>query len=89
MVTVALMAVKLRFPFWPLHPVAFPLGFDMTVDDMLPAILVTWLVKSLLLHYGGLRAHRRALPLFLGLVVGAGTMSLVRSALSGLVGIRL
>ncbi len=88
-VTVALMAVKLRFPFWPLHPVAFPLGFDMTVDDMLPAILVTWLVKSLLLHYGGLRAHRRALPFFLGLVVGAGTVSLVRSALSGLVGVRL
>lgn len=84
LVTILLMAVKLRLPLWPLHPVAFPLGLDMTVDDMLPAISVTWLVKSLLLRYGGLRAHRRALPLFLGLIVGAGTISVVRSALSAL-----
>ena len=66
---------------------AFPLGLDMTVDDMLPAITLTWVAKSLLLRYGGLRAHRRALPLFLGLIVGAGTVSVVRSALSAIFGV--
>jgi hypothetical protein len=87
LVTILLMAVKLRLPLWPLHPVAFPLGLDMTVDDMLPAITLTWLAKSLLLRYGGLRAHRTALPLFLGLIVGAGTVSVIRSALSAIFGI--
>jgi hypothetical protein len=88
-VTVLLMAAKLQLPAWPLHPVAFPLGFDMTVDDMLPAIFATWLLKALLLRYGGLRAHRQALPFFLGLIVGSGTISFLRAAASGLLGIRL
>ncbi|MFB3881079.1 MAG: DUF6785 family protein [Armatimonadota bacterium] len=88
-VVVALMGLKLWLPFWPLHPVAFPLGFDMMVDDMLPALAVTWLTKSLLLRYGGLRAHRRALPLFVGLIVGGGATSFLRAAISGTFGIRV
>ncbi len=44
---------------------------------MLPAILLTWLVKLFLLRYGGLRAHRAALPLFIGLLVGDFTATVV------------
>jgi hypothetical protein len=88
-ITLALMALKLQFPAWPLHPVAFPLGYDMTVDDMLPAIFFTWLLKTLLLRYGGLRAHRRALPLFLGLITGSGTASFLLAVLSTVSGVRL
>jgi hypothetical protein len=88
-VTVALMAIKLRFPPWPLHPVAFPLGFDMTVDDMLPAIFGTWLFKALLLRYGGLRAHRRALPFFLGLITGSGTVSFLLATISAVFKVRI
>jgi hypothetical protein len=88
-VTLALMALKLQVPLWPLHPVAFPLGFDMTVDDMLPAIFATWLLKALLLRYGGLRAHRRALPFFLGLITGSGTASFLIAIASSLLGRRL
>jgi len=29
-----------------------------------------WIAKVLLLRYGGLRAHRRAMPFFLGLAAG-------------------
>jgi hypothetical protein len=36
-------------------------------------------VKGLLLRYGGLRAHRRVLPLFLGLIVGDGVISLIQT----------
>ncbi len=86
---IALMALKLWIPLWPLHPVAFPLGFDMTVDDMLPALVVTWLAKSLLLRYGGLRAHRKALPLFLGLIAGSAAVAFLRAVLSGALGVRI
>jgi hypothetical protein len=34
-------------------------------------------VKLFLLRYGGLRAHRTALPLFLGLIVGDALTSMV------------
>jgi hypothetical protein len=70
LVTVALMWLKLRFPFWPLHPIAFPLALSYSIDYMLPAILVTWIVKLVLMRYGGLRAYRTALPFFIGLIVG-------------------
>ena len=70
LITTVLMAIKLRFPSWPLHPVAFPLAWSWPIDAMLPAITLTWIVKLILLRYGGLRAHRTALPLFLGLIVG-------------------
>lgn len=80
-VTALLMFVKLRFPLWPLHPVAFPFAFNWTIDLAMPAIIATWLVKASLLRYGGLRAHRRALPFFLGLIVGSAVMSLVRDAI--------
>jgi hypothetical protein len=70
LITMVLMAIKLRFPSWPLHPVAFPLAWSWPIDAMLPAIAATWLVKLVLLRYGGLRAYRTALPLFLGFIVG-------------------
>jgi hypothetical protein len=87
--TVALMALKLQFPAWPLHPVAFPLAFCYPIDAMLPAIIVAWLAKALLLRYGGLRAHRRALPLFLGLLVGSATMGLAQAIVFRALGINL
>ena len=31
---------------------------------------VAWLVKWMILKHGGLKAHRRALPLFFGLILG-------------------
>jgi hypothetical protein len=72
-----LMYARLRLPFWPLHPLAFPLAFSWAIDEMLPAVALTWVFKVLLLRYGGLRAHRRALPFFLGLLVGTAITALL------------
>ena len=72
--TLALMALKLRFAWWPLHPVAFPLAIADSIMEFTVAIFAAWLIKSLLLRYGGLRAHRVALPIFLGFIVGESTV---------------
>ncbi len=84
-----LMAIKLHFPLWPVHPVAFPLAFAWAIDTMLPAIVITWLFKSLLLRYGGLRAHLRALPFFLGLIAGSATVTVLRSMLARILHVNL
>jgi hypothetical protein len=76
-VTALLMFLKLRFPGFPVHPMALPISYCYSTDAMLPAIFAAWLVKVLLLRYGGLRAHRRALPFFLGLIVGSAVTSLL------------
>lgn len=69
-VTCGLYALKLQLPWWPLHPVAYGLASSHVFADMMPALFATWVTKGLLLRYGGLRAHRAALPLFLGLLAG-------------------
>jgi len=87
--TLLLMAFKLQFPAWPLHPVAFPLAFGYPIDVMLPAIIAAFLIKVLVLRYGGLRAHRRALPFFLGLLAGSATVGLLQAILFRILGLTL
>ena len=46
-----------------------------------PSIFVAWVMKILVLRFGGLRGYRAALPFFLGMVLGdafiAGVWALV------------
>ncbi len=87
--TVALMILKLRFQWWPLHPVAYPLAISTTIENMTVAIFVTWLIKSLLLRYGGLRSYRASLPLFLGLLAGGATITLLQRLFYDAIGLRV
>jgi len=87
--TLALMFLKLRFQWWPLHPVAFPIAIASTIQSMTLAILGAWLFKAFLLRYGGLRAHRTALPFFLGLLAGGGSIALLQRILFEALGINL
>jgi hypothetical protein len=72
-ITLALMCLKLSIGWWPLHPVAFPISLSATIQSMTLVIFGTWLFKAVLMRYGGLRAHRAALPFFLGLLAGDAT----------------
>ena len=83
----ALMALKLRFAWWPLHPVAFPLAIADSILEFTVAILAAWLIKSLLLRYGGLRAHRVALPIFLGCIVGESTVHFLQALVREVFGV--
>jgi len=85
--TLILAFLKLRFQWWPLHPVAYPIAPASTIQSMTLAIFGTWLFKALLLRYGGLRAHRVALPFFLGLLAGGASVSLLERVLFELLGI--
>ena len=79
-------ALRLRFLWWPLHPIAYPLaGYHFFAHLWFP-FLVSWLIKAPLLKYGGIRAYRKALPLFLGLILGdfvLGTMWGIMGLLTG------
>jgi hypothetical protein len=88
-ITSVLYYLKLRFSWWPLHPVAYPISTSNTIAGIAPALFLTWLIKSLLLRYGGLRAHRTALPLFLGLIAGDATVALLREIVFTITGHRV
>jgi hypothetical protein len=69
-VTLALAALRTRFLWWPLHPVGYMAANSWGMHWNWGSLTVGWLLKVLLLRYGGLRLFRAAVPFFLGLVVG-------------------
>ena len=84
-ITLVLMWLKLRFQWWP-DPVAFPIA--VAIEMLISTIFATWLIKAVLMRYGGL-SHRTALPFFLGLLVGGALQAVLRRCLSLLLGVNL
>ena len=67
----ALLFLRARFPWWPLNPIGFPIAKTVTIVywNWL-AIFTAWVLKFLVLRYGGVRVFRTLTPFFLGLILG-------------------
>jgi hypothetical protein len=76
-----------RLCYWsPFHPAGFALSLGTWNTSWLWfSIFLGWLAKWAVLHAGGLRAYRRGLPFFMGLILGEFAMGAVWS----LIGIAL
>ncbi|MEW6755709.1 MAG: DUF6785 family protein [Candidatus Latescibacterota bacterium] len=84
-----LMLASARFVWWPIHPIAFPVSATWTTHHLMPSIFVAWLVKTVVLRYGGVQAYRGTRPFFLGLILGhyaAGGLWIVVDGFTGMVG---
>lgn len=68
--TFLLYAMRRRFLWWPFHPMGYVLAPMWFTHHLWMSIFIAWVIKLVLLRYGGLRAYVRALPFFLGLVLG-------------------
>jgi hypothetical protein len=68
--TLALNALRVRLPWFPFHPVGYAVSSSWSLSLLWLPLLIAWVIKSLLLRYGGLRAYRQALPFFLGVILG-------------------
>ena len=66
--TLLLAAIRSRLFWWPIHPLGYGVSFHMHL--FWAAFLISGVAKWLLLKYGGLRVYRKAVPFFLGLVLG-------------------
>jgi hypothetical protein len=69
--TFFLMFMRRRFIWWQFHP----LGYVITQGDwgikfLWFSVLVSFIIKQRLLSYGGVKAYRKALPIFMGLILG-------------------
>lgn len=60
----------MTIPKWPLHPIGLLVVKNYYGDSALASVFFGWLIKVLVLRYGGGRLYRRGQPLFLGLTVG-------------------
>lgn len=80
--TVALMALKMQIVGFPLHPVALPIACAWVTDGFLPAIFIAWLVKAVIMRYGGLRLHQQAMKFVLGVIIGSSVTVFLRSLIA-------
>ena len=85
-VVIGLSLLRSRFVWWPLHPIGYAAcGMDVMGYIWFPVFL-SWLVKTLVLRYGGVKLYRQALPFFFGLFIGDYAISGVLALLSILTG---
>jgi hypothetical protein len=68
--TAALAALRLMFAWWPLHPVGFLMLGTFPGAVLWFSIMIGWLLKVLILRFGGAKLYSAARPFFLGLIVG-------------------
>ena len=71
----ALMVLSLRlmrgaFLWWPFHPAGYALAVSYAMDYFWFAFFISWLIKWIIVRFGGMRAHNSAVPFFLGLILG-------------------
>lgn len=62
--------LRQRFLWWPLHPIGFPIMTSWLVDWMWFSIFLAWLIKIVVLRYGGATLFSRSRTFFLGIIVG-------------------
>ena len=68
--TVCLWTMRMRFLWWRLHPAGYAVSGTWAMNHFWLSIFVSWLVKAIILKHGGLKAHRQAIPFFLGVILG-------------------
>ncbi len=65
-----LMWLRQRLVWWPVHPIGFPIGANYMMNGLWFSVFLAWLIKILILRYGGASAYQRVQPFFLGLITG-------------------
>ena len=61
---------RLRLTWWPLHPLMFALWATNHVKHFAVSFFIGWLVKGLVVKYGGNHMYDRLKPLMVGLIAG-------------------
>ncbi len=63
--------VKGRFVGFPIHPIGMALGLTHPIYYVWFSVFLAWLLKGLVLKYGGAKVYLCLRPFFLGLTLGA------------------
>lgn len=63
-------AMRMSFAWWPLHPVGYATCSSWSMEKLWACIFVAWAAKLIITRYGGAPAYRKAIPFFVGLVLG-------------------
>jgi hypothetical protein len=84
----ALLAMRARFPAWPLHPIGYAMGPSWPMIQLWFSIMVGSLMKAAILRWGGMRLFRLSRPFFLGLVLGEFAAAALWIVVDSMTGVR-
>jgi len=73
---------------FPLHPIGYAFASSYAMEYIWNIVLITWLIKTLVVRYGGLKLYRKSLPLFFGLILGDAVMQLTWGLLMTVLGMK-
>lgn len=76
-----------RFIWWPLHPAGYAVSNSWGLDVTWFPILLSFIIKSIILKFGGLKVHSRAIPFFAGLILGEFVIGSIWSIIGSLSGL--
>ena len=68
--TILLMVMRVKLFWWPLHPAGYAVSSSWSMNVFWFSIMISFFAKWIILKIGGIKAHRQAIPLFLGLILG-------------------
>lgn len=70
-----LMVARQQILWWPLHPLGFAVSPMWLTNYISFSVFLAWLIKSVILKYGGPKWFRLSRPFFLGLILGQFTVA--------------
>jgi len=65
-----LLFLRRTFIWWPLHPIGYAVGAVYSSYYLWSSIFIGWLIKYIILKFGGIRLYRNLRPLFVAMIVG-------------------
>jgi hypothetical protein len=77
LLTTVLMLFRMRFVWWPFHPAGFAISTSWGMHVTWGCLFMSWLIKLIILKYGGPVRYRKVAPFFLGLILGEFTVGSV------------
>lgn len=86
-ITAVLTWLRLTFTWWPLHPIGYLMMPTTPIQLMWFSLMLGWLIKAVMLRFGGATLYQNARPFFVGLILGdcltAGVWLIVAMVLAG------
>lgn len=70
-----LIVIRQKLLWWPFHPLGFLISTTWMAQFVWFNVFLAWLVKLLVLRYGGARLYQASRPFFLGLILGHFTVA--------------
>jgi len=70
LISLGMAAARLRLAWFPLHPLGYAVANSWGLAQVWLPVAIGSILKAVVMRYGGLRVYRRAVPLFLGLILG-------------------